>query len=355
MKKILLFLDELKDNLSDFIINTLIITFAAIFISIAIYSVSDYLTSLAYYLNPNTANVIQIVPAGDDSVYEDGLFDFDEFEYSFTSTLYADAFKYNPSMGLFIVSGEFFDERLGLTDGVSYDTIADASDKINVIAVAGANMSEGSGGRMKNDMLYNVVKKWESNAPYRLLSGIMMPSSAVIALEGTVDTGTFQFTTMAVVGKINIGFDEFKKKYQEDLSEKGWLIIKHNGLESVTSDYEDSVTMTLLGTVIFLTACAAMIINNYLSFEKRKRTYEILITLGARKKQFMFNSLMTRAAQLILCLVLSYTLSLAVEVILRVEIISAESIFTAVGIVAFLLAVGFLRYISFLKRTHAVR
>ena len=355
MKKLFLFLDELKDNLSDFIMNTLIITFAAIFISIAVYSISDYLTSLAYYLNPNTANVVHIVPTGADSVYEDGLFDFDEFEYSFTSTLYADAFKYDPSMGLFIVSGEFFDERLGIAGGVSYESLADNTVGVNVIAVVGADKSEGGGGSMKNDIPYTVVKKWEGNAPYHLLAGIMMPPSAVIALEGTVDTSTFQFTTRAVVGKINIGFAEFKKKYQEALSEKGWLITKHNGLESVSSDYESSVTMTLLGAVIFLTSCAAMIINNYLSFEKRKRTYEILITLGARKKQFMFNSLMTRAVQLILCLVLSCVISLSAEVILRVEIISAESIFIAIGIVAFLLAVGFVRYISFLKRTRAVR
>lgn len=355
MKKLFLFLDELKDNLSDFIINTLIITFAAIFISIAVYSVSDYLTSLAYYLNPHTANVVQIVPIGADSVYEDGLFDFDEFEYSFTSTLYADAFKYDPSMGLFVVSEEFFDESLGLAGGVSHDTLADNSEGINVIAVMSANKSENGGGSMKNGMPYTVVKKWESDAPYHLLAGIMLPSDAVIALEGAVDAEAFQLTARAVVGKINVGFDEFKKKYQETLSEKGWAITKHNGLEAVASDFEGSVTMTLLGTVIFLTACAAMLVNNYLSYEKRKRAYEILLTLGARKKLFMFNSLMTRAAQLILSLALSYALSLAAEKILRVEIVSVASIFTAFGVVALLLAAGFVRYIFLLKITQAVR
>ena len=116
---------------------------------------------------------------------------------------------------------------------------------------------------------------------------------------------------------------------------------------AAASDYEGQVTMTLLGAVIFLTACAAIIINNYLSFEKRKKTYEILTTLGARKKLFIFNSLMTRVLQLILSSALSCALSLAVERILRVEIVSVSSIFIAFGIVALLLAAGIVRYCFF--------
>lgn len=116
---------------------------------------------------------------------------------------------------------------------------------------------------------------------------------------------------------------------------------------AAASDYEGPVTMTLLGAVIFLTACAAIIINNYLSFEKRKKTYEILTTLGARKKLFIFNSLMTRVLQLILSSALSCALLLAVERILRVEIVSVSSIFIAFGIVALLLAAGLVRYCFF--------
>lgn len=355
MKRLYLFLDELKDNLSDFAVNTLIITFAAIFISLAVYSLSDYLSSMLYYFNPNTANVVKLISVSSDSVYEEDFFDFDEFEYGFTSDLYNDVFMYDPSMALLVVSEEFFDESLGLSGGVSRDTLADNSEKIKVIAVSGENRSEGGGGSMKNGAGYTVAKKWENNAPYYLITGVVYSDRAVIALDGTVNTEGFQLLSRTVVGKINIPYNEFEEKYQDTLAEKGWAVTGFNGFEAVAAEFDRSVTLTVLGVVIFAAACAAMIINNYLSFEKRKRAYEILITLGARKKQFILNSSLTRGVQLVLSMTLSPALLAAAERFFGMKLFSASSMMLSVGIIALILGVGLVRYAFFLKRTQAAR
>lgn len=354
MKKVFLFFDELKDNLSDFIINTLIITLAAVFISIAVHSVGDYMTSLAYYLNPNTGNIVKIIPQSPESVYDKELFALEEFEYSFTASIYEGAVK-GSSISLITVTEDFFDEGLGLSGGVSWDTVSEASGKINLIATAGADLSEGAEGTMADGTPYLVVKKWENESPYRLLSGMLTPTSAVIAIDSAVNTDGLQLWDQTVVGKINISSERFIEKYQETMPEKGWAVISFNGIGMVAGEFESSVMLTLLGTVIFLTACIAIIINNYLSYEKRKRAYEILITLGARKRVFMINSLLTRMAQLMLSVGLSAAAFAAVEAVFGTEMVSAGSVLIAFGAVTLLLAGGFVRYVFFLRRTGAVR
>lgn len=354
MKKLFLFIDELKDNISDFLINTLIITLAAVFISFAVYSISSYFDSMLYYVNPNTNNVVKIISLNSDSTYDDIFFDFDEFDYHFTSTLYSKVFSNDPTQGLFVLSEEFFNENLGLADGDLHDILADTSQGVNTISVLGSDLYENSNGTMANGTMYTVVKKWHNNAPYYFLSGIIAPTSAVIALDSAVNTSEFQISSRVIVGKINISFNEFCEKYQENLRDAGWIIVYFNGFETVANEYENAINMTVLGIVIFLTACIAIIINNYLSYERRKKTYEILITLGAHRKLFIFNSLMTRIVQLIFSLILSIIISLSAEWLLDAEIASARSIFIAFGIIGFLLAVGLIRYITFLRRTHAV-
>ena len=354
MKKVFLFFDELKDNLADFIINTLIITLAAVFISIAVHSVEDYMTSLAYYLNPNTGNIVKITPQSPESVYDKELFDIEEFEYSFTASIYEGAVK-GSSISLVTVPEDFFDKGLGLSGGVSYDTVSDTSKGINVIAIADANLSEGTEGTLADGTPYFVVKKWESNSPYLLLTGIHTPANAMIALDSAVNTEGLQLWSQTVVGKINISYERFVEKYQETMLENGWAVMSFNGTVMVAGEFESSVMLTLLGTVIFLTACIAIIINNYLSYEKRKRAYEILITLGARRKVFMINSLLTRTAQLTLSVGLSAAAFAAVEAVFGTEMVSTGSVLIAFGAVTLLLAGGFVRYVFFLKRTGAVR
>lgn len=350
MNKLYFFIDDLKSNVGDFVINTLIITFAAVFINFALYSVSDYLASMSYYFNPNTQNIIKLLRMAES---EEEIIDFEELDYRIDECFYQGALAGGE---LITVSEKYLDEELGLISAELGRKMRDTSEAVQVIAFSDSGLSKGSTGTLANGVKYTVAEVFDNSAPSYLISGFYGTLKSIVALDTAIDTEGFGLNGKAVIGKLNgISTDGFKEKYGDGLEESGWIATGFNGFEAIASEYESSVTMTLVGSVVFLTACVAILINNYLSYEKRKRAYEILLTVGARRKLFIFSSMLTRLLQLAAAAVLSVAVAFLGQLLIGSQLFSMFSFVISVAVTAVLLGVGLARYAWFVKRTEAAR
>lgn len=354
MKKLYLFLDEVKDNLGDIILNTAIMTFAAVFISFALFAVNDFLSSLLYYTNPNTVGTVKIFSfSGANEPATEITGDYPELEYSVDAALYSEAVSSPNGVSLITLSDSFFDSKLGLGDSRLYKELSDVSEGVKLIAAKDSGLKKGQKVTLSDGTDCTVAAVWDSSAPYDLIN-IMVIGKGVIALNSALDCGGFQPYSNVRVGK-TADPDAFIAKYSDIVRQQGLELSRYDGLKDTASKFEGSITLTVLSVAVFVTACVAILINNYLSYEKRKKTYELLLTFGSRRKTFLFISLLTRILQLIVSAAACFGVSDIISSFMGSPMFSSGTAFAAILTVALLSAVGLLRTYAFLKKTEAAR
>lgn len=357
MKKLYLFWDEFKDNFSDIALNTVIITFAAVFISFALFAVKEYISSLLYYMNPNAQGMVKICSISSNGEPAAEITEsYPEMDYCIDAVFYNDAVALAGNISLCTVSKDFFSNDLGLTRNGLYEELTDNSQSIKVIATKKSGLNNGQKFSLNDGTKCVVAEVWDNNAVYNMINGFVINEKAVIVLDSAINAKEFEIFCRVRIGKVSsMSTEEFVKKYDNEITAKDMIVFEFDGFDSVANEFSGSITLTILSAAVFFTACVAILINNYLSYEKRKRTYEILLLLGSRRKALLLNSILTRIVQLIVVTFASFAVSYAISCFINDTVFSSSSTCCAIGIVGLLSLVGLMRTYLFLKKTETAR
>lgn len=315
--------------------------------NIMLVTVVEYIGALIFYANPNTQNAIKVIsreiPPDFSSVKSCGDIDFC-FE----------VFEYHENFGtLYVVSAEFFNEDLSYLSKRNIKSVTDRYDKVVPLLVSNAiGLNVGDRGELSCGDEYEVVDViFDENIKYMIYSLTYSDNFAV-----TIDKGQFAsqmpVTNPILFAKLNSTTDIFE--FQDRYDNNQFLISDFDPYDIISKQFSDSITISVIGIVVFIVSFFAVIINCHLVFCSKKRYYQTILTVGGKKKMFLFNSIVIKIFQFLISTAVSTMVLFILNTLIGSGFITFESGFISAIFSAFVMVVTVFMLKGWLKGTNAI-
>lgn len=300
VKKILaLVKNELKCNLGGELVVALMLTVMMICANIMIATVSDYIDSLMYLMNPKAENAV-IIYNVDGSADLDAIKAYPEVECGIEVSSYNDH-----SITVHGVSEDILKEDLSFLSKENIDALKRGieGNLFPMLVSRSTGYSVGKRGTLVNGSQYEVVGIIDNDDIKYFISPLMTFNDFGI----TIDKGQFEELTLtsppAMFTSLVKGTNktEFKEKY----STKSLSISNFDPLEALSGEFSDSITISIIGITTFTISLFGVIINCYLVFGNRRKYYRTLMIVGAKKEIFLRSGAYIKLFQLLISIAVS--------------------------------------------------
>ncbi|MBD5082110.1 MAG: hypothetical protein HDT44_10170 [Ruminococcaceae bacterium] len=329
-KTIALVKNELKCNLGGELVVALMLAVMMICANIMTATISDYIDSLMYLMNPKAGNAVIIYDT-------DGSADFDavradpEVEFGIEVKCYNDY-----DVTVCAVSKDILKDDLSFLSKENIETlkndVENNGDLIPMIVSASTGYSIGKKGTLMDGSQYEVVGIIDNDeVKYLILPLQTFDNFGIVIDKGQLE-GLTPFSPPIMFTGLAKGTS--KENFKEKYNEKGLPVGIFDPLDALSGEYSDSITISVIGITTFTISLFGVIINCYLVFGNRRKYYRTLMTVGAKKEIFLQSGAIIKLTQLVISLALTAA-GLAV-----CNLIIGEDLFSALGIaVSALLAV----------------
>lgn len=338
-KTLTLVKNELKCNLGGELVVALMLTVMIICANIMITSISEYIGSLMYLMNPKAGNAVKIY-SSDGSADFDAIRAYPEVEYGIVVNDY-----YEYSVEVYGVSEEILNEDLSFLSKENIDAMKRGAEGNNIpmLVSKSTGYKVGKKGTLMNGSKYEVVGIIDNDDIKYFISPFAYYEKFGIAVDNgqfeelTPTSSPIMFTGLAK------GTDraEFKEKYSSNSLSIGIF----EPLKALSAKYSDSITLSVIGITTFTISLFGVIINCYLVFGNRRKYYRTLMTVGGKKEIFLRSGAYIKLFQLLISIAVSSA------VLPLCNLIANENLFGVLGmVISALLAVMLIALSWFLLR-----
>lgn len=310
MKNLSLLKSEVKSSKGGETVIIIMLTAMIICANIMLVTVNEYIGSVIYFSNPKLQNAVKIHTYNELTDYS-AVKDCEESEYSFEVSQYQERFG-----ALYAVSKEFFSEELPFLSKSNIAAVKDIEGEyIPLLVNKETGLSVGDRGQLSDGTEYEVAGIVdEENIQYMLYSATYSEKFAITVGNDRLSNLTPMTNPILFMGLHgNTDIEEFDEKYYSN----GFLVSAFEPFDIISNKFSDSITVSVIGIVVFLVSFFAVIINCYLVFCGKRRYYKALITVGGRKKIFLFNGAVIKAVQLLISSVVSILVLVILNILLK--------------------------------------
>lgn len=315
--------------------------------NIMLVTVVEYIGALIYYANPNTQNAIKVMSREIPP-------DFSNVKSCEEIDLCFEVFEYNENFGtLYAVSAEFFNDDLSYLSKSNIKNVTNRYDEVVPLLVSNAvGLNVGDRGELSSGDEYEVVGVIsDENVKYMLCSLTYSDSFAV-----TIDKGQFASqmpaTNPILFAKLNGITDVFE--FQERYDNNQFLISDFDPYDVISTQFSDSITISVIGIIVFIVSSFAVIINCHLVFCSKKRYYQTILTVGGKKKIFLINSIVIKIFQFLISTAVSTLILFILNTLIGSGFITFESGFISAVFGAFVMVVTGFMLNGWLKAINAI-
>ena len=300
IKKILaLVKNELKCNMGGELVIVLMLTVMMICANIMIATISDYIGSLMYLMNPKAENAVNIFNI-DGSADFDAVRAYPEVEFGIEVNDYQEY-----SIYIYGVSEDILSEELSFLSKENIDAMKNGAggNRFPMLVSSSTGYKVGKQGTLMNGSQYEIVGIIDNNDIKYFISPLMPFDDFGIA----IDKGQFEELTASSPPSMFTGIvkstdrAEFKEKY----GTKSISIRSFDPLGALSGEYSNSITLSIIGITTFTISLFGVIINCYLVFGNRRKYYRTLMTVGAKKEIFLRSGAVIKLFQLLISIAVS--------------------------------------------------
>lgn len=317
-KNLSLLKSEIKGSKGGEIVVIIMLTAMIICANIMLVTVSEYIGSVIFFSDPYFQNAVKVRSNNEFPDYNT-VKQCEESEYSFEVS------QYQEHLGtLYAVSEGFFAEELPFLSKSDVDAFKNIEDEFVPLLVSKATgLSVGDRGQLSDGSEYKIADIVDDeNVQYILYSVAYSEKFAI-----TVDKGQFSNQTPMTDPFLFMGLSKNtdKEKFDEKYSSVEFSISAFDPFNIISTRFSDSITVSVIGIVVFLVSFFAVIINCYLVFCGKRRYYKALMTVGGKKKLFLFNGAVIKAVQLLISSAVSTLILVALNLPMNGGLITLTS------------------------------
>lgn len=334
-KNICLLKSEIMGNKGGEIIIVIMLTAMMICANIMLVTVGEYIGAVIFYSAPDIQNTVKIRSSDEFPNFSE-IKRSKEAEYSF------EVYEYHESFGsLYAVSEELFDYELPFLGKENIDNVKNVDlEYVPLLVSWAAGLNVGDKGRLSCGSEYKVVDIIsDENIKYMLYSAAYSKEFAI-----TVDKGQFSgqkpITNPILFAKLSKETDI--SKFNENINSIKFSLSDFDPFSIISTQFSDSITVSVIGTVVFAVSFFAVIINCYLVFCGKRRYYNALMTVGGKKKIFLFNGAVIKAAQLLISSAVSVLILLVLNILTGSNFVTLMSGFASVVLASVVLFITWL-------------
>ncbi len=323
IKKILsLTKSEIKCNTNGEAVVVLMLTIMMICANIMVTSISEYMSSLMYLMNPKAGNAVKIY-SSEGSADFDAIRAYPEVEFGIEVSEYQEY-----SVGdICAVSEDLLNEELLFLSKENLDALKRGAEGncFPLLVSKSTGHAVGKKGTLINGNQYEVVGIIDNDEINKIISSGVSYVKYCIA----VDKGQFEDMVPLSLPSMFTGLvegtdrAEFKEKY----STKSLSISSFDALETLSADFSDSITLSIIGITTFTISLFGVIINCYLVFGNRRKYYRTLMIVGAKKEIFLRSGAVIKLFQLVISIAVSFA------VLPLCNLLADENLFGVLGMV----------------------
>ncbi|MDE7281720.1 MAG: hypothetical protein K2N36_08280, partial [Ruminiclostridium sp.] len=284
--------NELKCNLGGELVVALMLAVMMICANIMIATINDYIDSLMYLMNPKAGNAVIFYNT-------DGLAELDtvkalpEVEFGIEVTDYSDY-----DVTVYAASEDILNEELSFLSKENIEALKKdmGGDAFPMIVSRSAGYSIGKKGTLMNGSQYEVAGIVDNDEIRYLISPIVSFEQFGII----IDKGQFEDMTPYSPPTVFAGLVKGANnaRFKEDYAKKGFAVSVFEPLSALSAEFSDSIILSVIGITTFTISLFGVIINCYLVFGNRRKYYQTLMTVGAKKEIFLQSGAVIKLCQL---------------------------------------------------------
>ncbi len=300
LKKILaLVKGEIKCNMGGELVILLMLIIMIICTNIMVTSISEYIGTLIYLMNPSIQNSVQVTGRSMTSDFS-SVKALPQVQRGILISCYQESIT-----NIYAVSEEMFSEDLSLFSKENIEAVKNCSNEYTpILATENTRLNVGRRGKLNNGSSYEVVGIIDNeDVIYFVGEFIQFKEFAIAPDRGQFMTET-PVTNPYMFIQLSDGID--KAEFEEKCKNLGYAVNDFDPFKKLSADFSNSITASIIGIVTFTISFFGVIINCYLVFCSRRRYYRTLMIVGGKKELYLKSGLVMKAFQVLISVAFSF-------------------------------------------------